>query len=67
MKNNKIGQPSNKPGKATYKTIKKTFYIKEDTLRKLQNYARWEWLGVTEAFNQVLEDGLKGKKTKSKT
>ena len=62
----KIGQPSDKPGTATYKTIKKTFYIKEDTLRKLQNYARWEWLGMTEAFNQVLEDGLKRKKTKDK-
>lgn len=42
-------------------TIKMTFYIKEDSYRKLRNFAYWDRHSITEAFNLVIADGLKGK------
>lgn len=53
--------------KATKDTVKMTFYIKTDLLQKLYNFAYWDRHSVTEAFNMVLADGLKGKNTKEKT
>lgn len=63
---NRIGQPSRDPKAATYKTKKTTFYIKDDLLKKLYNFAYWDRHNLTEAFNMVLSDGLKGKNTKPK-
>ena len=62
----KIGQPSTSPKTDTYKTRKMTFYAKEDLLKKLHNFAYWNRHSVTEAFNLVLSDGLKGKNVKPK-
>ena len=53
-------------GKDTYKTQKMTFYIKEDLLQKLYNFSWWDRHSLTEAFNIVVNDGLKGKNTKQK-
>lgn len=50
----------------TSNTSKMTFYVKKDLLKKLYNFAYWDRYSVTEAFNMVLEDGLKGKNTKPK-
>lgn len=60
------GQPSKDPKTATYSTKKMTFYVKDDLLKKLYNFAYWERHNITEAFNTVLADGLKGKTTKDK-
>ena len=57
----KIGMPSLDPGKETYKTKKMTFYIKQDLLQKLYNFSWWDRHSLTEAFNIVVNDGLKGK------
>jgi len=51
---------------ATSNTVKMTFYIKKDLLQKLYNFAYWDRHNVTEAFNAVMVDGLKGKNTKPK-
>lgn len=59
-----VGMPSLNPEKETYKTRKMTFYIKEDLLDKLYNYAYWERHSITEALNIVVGDGLRGKNTK---
>lgn len=56
-----MGLPSQKPESDTYKTKKMTFYIKEELLDKLYNFAYWERKSLTEAFNFVITDGLKGK------
>ncbi|MBU2573149.1 MAG: hypothetical protein KKH28_03625 [Elusimicrobia bacterium] len=50
-----------KRDKDTEGTIKMTFYIKEDLYRKLRNFAYWDRHSITEAFNLVTADGLKGK------
>jgi len=50
----------------TYKTKKMTFYIKEDLLQKLYNLAYWDRHSLTEAFNIVVRDGLKGKDVKER-
>ncbi len=63
---NKIGQPSFKKGAETYGTEKMTFYVKKDLLKRLYNFAYWDRHSVTEAFNIVIADGLKGKNTKDK-
>ena len=55
-----------KENKATEDTIKMTFYVKKDLLAGLRNFAYWERLNITEAFNRVVKDGLKGKNTKDK-
>jgi hypothetical protein len=60
----KIGQPSIDPKANTYKTQKMTFYVKKDLLKKLYNFAYWDRHSVTEAFNIIFTDGLKGKNTK---
>jgi len=60
------GQPSKTPGTDTYKTTKMTFYIREDIYAKLKNFAYWDRHTLTEAFNLVVEDGLKGKNTKAR-
>lgn len=60
----KTGQSSTNPKTDTYKTRKITFYAKEDLLEKLHNFAYWNRHSVTEAFNLVLFDGLKGKNVK---
>ncbi len=61
-----IGQPSTNPDTATYSTKKMTFYVKDDLLKKLYNFAYWDRHTITEALNLVLADGLKGKNTKDK-
>ncbi|HOD01766.1 MAG TPA: hypothetical protein PKN28_00345 [Clostridiales bacterium] len=63
---NPIGQPSANPETATYATKKATFYIKEDLLKRLHNFAYWDRHSLTDAFNLVLTDGLKGKNTKDR-
>lgn len=50
----------------TANKVKMTFYAKSELLEKLYNYAYWERLSVTEAFNIVLSDGLEGKNTDPK-
>lgn len=49
---------------ATTNTVKMTFYIKQDLLEQLYNYAYWDRMTVTEAFNTALVDGMKNKNTK---
>ena len=51
---------------ATGNTRKMTFYVKQDLLKKLYNFAYWDRHNLTEAFNIVLSDGLKDKNTKPK-
>jgi len=48
---------------ATTNTVKMTFYVKQELLDKLYNFAYWDRLTVTEAFNTVVADGLKNKNT----
>jgi len=60
------GKPSNKQEADTFDTIKMTFYIKNGLYFKLKNFAYWDRHSLTEAFNQVVEDGLKGKNTKDR-
>jgi len=62
----KAGQPSLDSEKETYKTKKMTFYIKQDLLQKLYNFAWWDRHTLTEAFNITISDGLKGKNIKQK-
>lgn len=62
----KVGYPSANPKTDTFGTKKTTFYVKEDLLKKLYNFAYWDRYSLTEAINAVLEDGLKGKTTKDK-
>lgn len=62
----KAGMPSLDPEKETFKTKKMTFYIKEDLLESLYNLAYWDRHSLTEAFNLVIKDGLKGKNIKQK-
>lgn len=62
----KIGYPSADPKTDTFGTKKTTFYVKEDLLRRLYNFAYWDRYSLTEAINVALEDGLKGKTTKDK-
>ncbi len=45
-------------------TVKMTFYIKESSYQKLRNFAYWDRHSITEAFNTVIADGLKGKEVK---
>ncbi|MBM4053717.1 MAG: hypothetical protein FJ264_03380 [Planctomycetes bacterium] len=49
---------------ATSNTTKMTFYVKNELIEKLYNFAYWDRYSITEAFNLVLSDGLKGKTTK---
>ncbi len=62
----KAGMPSLDPEKETFRTKKMTFYIKEGLLQKLKNFAYWNRHSLTEAFNIVVNDGLKGKNTKQR-
>ena len=62
---NKINKTSAKPDKATYGTLLQSFYIRQDLLKQLRSFAYWERLRITEAFNTVLRDGLRGKKIKT--
>lgn len=62
----KMGMPSLDPEKETFKTKKMTFYIKEDLLQKLYNFSYWDRHSLTEAFNVVVNDGLRGKDIKQK-
>lgn len=55
-----------KKKKDTEGTVKMTFYINEELLNKLYNFAYWDRRSITKAFNTVLEDGLKGKNTKDR-
>ncbi len=61
---NRRGQPSRDPETTTYKTKKMTFYVKEELLKKLYNFAYWDRHNITEAFNITIADGLKSKNTK---
>jgi len=63
---NKPGRPSGNPRTNTYKTKKMTFYVKEDLLKKLYNFAYWDRYNITKAFNITLADGLKDKNTEPK-
>lgn len=56
-----ITNNTHKRNKDTEGTVKMTFYIKEDFFRKLRNFAYWDRHSITEAFNLVMADGLKGK------
>lgn len=56
-----ITDKAHKKNKDTEGTVKMTFYIKEDSFRKLRNFAYWDRHSITEAFNLVVADGLKGK------
>lgn len=62
----KAGMPSPNAKTDTYKTKKMTFYIKGELLQKLYNFAYWDRHSLTESFNIVLRDGLKGKNVKQK-
>ncbi len=62
----KTSMPSLNSGKDTYRTTKMTFYIKEDLLQKLYNFSYWDRHSLTEAFNIVIANGLKGKNIKQK-
>ena len=62
----KIGQPSHNPRADTFATKKMTFYVKENLLDRLYNFAYWSRQTRTEAINVVLEEGLKNKKTKQR-
>jgi len=61
-----VGRPSKDPAAVTYETQKMTFYIKGDLMKRLRNLAYWERQSLTQAFNAVLQDGLKSKNTKPK-
>lgn len=69
-KTNKVNTKSRSkhPAKdiATKNTKKMTFYVKQELLKKLYNFAYWDRHNLTEAFNMVLSDGLKDKNTKPK-
>ena len=52
--------------KVTDNTTKMTFYVRTELLEKLYNFSYWDRHSVTEAFNIILEDGLKGKNTKNR-
>lgn len=45
-------------------TVKMTFYIKENLYSELRNFAYWDRYSITEAFNIIVADGLKGKEVK---
>jgi len=62
----KAGMPSSNAKTDTYKTRKMTFYIKGELLQKIYNLAYWDRHSLTEAFNIVVRDGLKGKNVKQK-
>jgi hypothetical protein len=62
----KAGMPSPNTKTDTYKTRKMTFYIKGELLQKLYNFAFWDRHSLTEAFNIVVKDGLKGKDIKQR-
>lgn len=62
----KVGMPSPNAKNDTYKTRKMTFYIKGELLQKLYNFAYWDRHSLTEAFNIVVRNGLKGKNVKQK-
>ena len=62
----KAGMPSFNAKTDTYKTRKMTFYIKGELLQKIYNLAYWDRHSLTEAFNIVVRDGLKGKNVKQK-
>ena len=59
-KTRKTSMPSSNSKTDTYKTRKMTFYIKEDLLKKLYDFSYWDRHSLTEAFNIVVNDGLKG-------
>lgn len=65
-KNATAGRPSKDPAAVTYETEKMTFYVKDDLMKRLRNFAYWERQSLTQAFNAVLQDGLKRKNTKPK-
>jgi hypothetical protein len=60
------GEPSKSKEADTYGTIKMTFYVKTDLYAKLKNFAYQDKHTLTEAFNLVIEDGLRGKNTKNR-
>lgn len=62
----KVGMPSVNSETDTFKTKKMTFYIKEDLLERLYNLAYWDRHSLTEVFNLVVKDGLKGKNIRKK-
>ena len=65
VNNIKIKRKLNKVN-ATDNAVRVTFYLKAELAEKIYNFAYWDRHSVTEAFNIVITDGLKGKVTKSK-
>jgi len=51
---------------ATDNSVRVTFYLKEALAEKIYSFAYWDRHSITEAFNIIVADGLKGKVTKSK-
>jgi tetratricopeptide (TPR) repeat protein len=62
----KPGQPSKNPDTDTYNTKKMTFYVKEELLDRLYNFAYWDRYSITEALNIALEHGLRDKNTEKR-
>jgi len=52
--------------KDTEGTVKMTFYVNPDLLKKLYNFSYWDRLSLTKAFNLALKDGLISKNTKDR-
>ena len=43
-----------------------TYYARVDLLEKVQGYAYWERIGISELINQILEEFFEGKEVKPK-
>ena len=52
--------------RVTDNTTKMTFYVRTELLEKLYNFSYWDRHSVTEAFNIIVENGLKGKNTRNR-
>ena len=43
-----------------------TYHARVDLLEKIQGYAYWERIGISELINQILEEFFEGKEVKPK-
>lgn len=67
IKDTRIARNTRIAPKKSFKTKEKmTFYIEKELLESLYNLAYWDRLSLTEAFNSVVKDGLKGKNIKKR-
>ncbi len=46
-------------------TQRQTYHLKKEIIDKVQSYAYWERLGISEVVNSALEEYFKNKKVKS--